>query len=204
MTQGTLDGVRRYPCFTKSFSRKTRRAMKRFAMRIAPGRPRSPSVGVMQGDRDPVGMRMLRKRSVWLKIAVLIGAVFLGGWRQEALSQEKAPKLSGQLVIVERMPELVGGQKFLRKLIQYPDSAYANGIEGEVMVTIVVNEEGRVEDAVIKRGIGGGCDEEALRVVRQARFNPGMSQGNPTKIRMDIPVTFELRKVRRRFRFWRR
>lgn len=107
-------------------------------------------------------------------------------------------------VIVERMPELIGGQKSLQKLIQYPDSAYANRIEGEVIVTVVVNEEGRVESLGVKRGIGGGCDEEALRVVRRARFTPGTSQGNPVKIRMDIPVTFELRKPRRRFIFWRR
>ena len=92
----------------------------------------------------------------------------------------------------------------MQKLIQYPDSAYANGIEGEVIVTIVVNEKGRVEDAVVKSGIGGGCDEEALRVVRQARFTPATSRGEPVSVRMHVPVTFELRKARRRFKFWRR
>ncbi len=149
---------------------------------------------------------MRRKRSTWRRLAALIGVVILAGWFQEVLGQEQKPELSEpeRWIIVERMPELIGGQKSLQKLIQYPDSAYANGIEGKVIVTIVVNEKGRVEDPVIKRGIGGGCDEEALRVVREARFTPGTSRGNPVKIRMDVPVTFELRKARRRFKFWRR
>lgn len=167
-------------------------------------RPESTQVGVMSEGGCTIGMGMHGKRSTWRGLAILIGVVLLGGWRQEVLGQEQKLTLPEGWVIVERMPELIGGQKSLQKLIQYPDSAYANGIEGEVIVTVVVNEEGLVEDPVVKRGIGGGCDEEALRVVRQARFTPGISQGNPVKIRMSIPVTFELRKARRRFRFWRR
>ncbi len=147
---------------------------------------------------------MRRKRSGRRGLAALIGVIILGGWGQEVLGQEQKPELPERLFIVEKMPELIGGQRSLQKLIQHPDSAYANGIEGEVIVTIMVNEKGLVEDPVVKKGVGGGCDEEALRVVRQARFSPGLSQGNPVKIRMKIPVTFELRKAKRRFRFWRR
>ncbi len=125
------------------------------------------------------------------------------------MGQEQKPELPEGWIIVEKMPELIGGQRSLQKLIQYPDSAYVNGIEGEVIVTIVVNEKGLVEDPVVKRGIGGGCDEEALRVVRQAQFNPGISSYKtgrlePVSVRIDIPVRFELRKAKRRFKFWRR
>ncbi len=147
---------------------------------------------------------MHRKRLTWCRLAALIGVVILAGWRQEVLGQEQKPKLPEGWIIVEQMPELIGGQKSLQKLIQYPDSAYANGIEGKVIVTVVVNEEGLVDSSGVKRGIGGGCDEEALRVLREARFTPALSQGTPVKVRMDVPVTFELRKARRRFRFWRR
>ena len=92
----------------------------------------------------------------------------------------------------------------MRKLIQYPDSAYANGIEGEVIFEVIVNEEGRIEYITLVSGIGWGCDEEALRVLREARFTPALSQGTPVKVRMHVPVVFDMRVRRRRFKFWRR
>ena len=90
------------------------------------------------------------------------------------------------------MPELIGGLASIQKLIQYPEIARKAGVEGRVIVQFVVDENGSVQDPQVVRGIGAGCDEEAVRAVRQAKFNPGMQRGKPVKVKMSLPITFRL------------
>lgn len=97
-----------------------------------------------------------------------------------------------EYVIVEKMPDLIGGLEALQQEIRYPVIAKKAGIEGRVIVQFVVTEEGRVENAQVVRGIGGGCDEEALRAVRQARFVPGQQRGQTVRVRMSLPIRFQL------------
>ena len=96
-------------------------------------------------------------------------------------------------VIVEQMPELIGGLPELQKLITYPEIAKKAGVEGRVIVQFVVNEQGAVVDPVVVRGIGAGCDEEAIRAVQQARFTPGKQRGKPVRVKMSLPITFKLK-----------
>tara|TARA_R100001143_G_scaffold63581_1_gene72399 strand:+ start:2729 stop:4672 length:1944 start_codon:yes stop_codon:yes gene_type:complete len=95
-------------------------------------------------------------------------------------------------VVVEKMPELIGGLESLASQIQYPEMARRAGIEGRVFVQFIVNEEGEVEHPRIIRGIGGGADEEALRVVRQAKFTPGVQRGKPVRVQYALPFNFKL------------
>lgn len=95
-------------------------------------------------------------------------------------------------VVVERMPELIGGLAQLQSKIVYPEIARLAGIEGRVMVQFIIDEEGRVHNPVVVRGIGGGADEAAIEAVRQARFTPGMQRGQPVKVRYTLPITFRL------------
>jgi len=95
-------------------------------------------------------------------------------------------------VLVEQMPELIGGLQSLQKKIEYPENAIRANIEGRVYVQFIVNEKGEVEDPRIIRGIGGGCDEEAIRVVKQAKFKPGMQRGRPVRVRYNLPIIFRL------------
>lgn len=95
-------------------------------------------------------------------------------------------------VIVEEMPVLIGGLESLQSKINYPQVAADAGIEGRVIVNMVVNEQGRPEQVAVVRGIGGGCDEEAVRVVRDARFEPGRQRGEPVKVKLSLPITFRL------------
>lgn len=95
-------------------------------------------------------------------------------------------------VAVENMPELKGGLGELQQKITYPDMARKAGIEGRVIVQFIVNEDGQVEDPRVVRGIGGGCDEEALRVVKEAQFTPGRQRGNPVRVQYSLPITFRL------------
>lgn len=94
--------------------------------------------------------------------------------------------------VVEQMPELIGGLAELQSRIEYPEQARRAGIEGRVYVQFIVNEEGRVEDPQVIRGIGGGADEEALRAVREAEFRPGMQRGRPVRVQYSLPVVFQL------------
>lgn len=95
-------------------------------------------------------------------------------------------------IVVENMPELRGGIAGLQKKVTYPEMAKRAGIEGRVTIEFIVNEEGRVENPRVMRGIGGGCDEEALKAVANARFSPGMQRGRPVKVKMSLPITFRL------------
>jgi protein TonB len=96
-------------------------------------------------------------------------------------------------VIVEQMPELIGGLESIQSKIRYPEVAKRAGISGRVIVQFVVNEKGEVVNPQIIRGIGGGCDEEALRVVKDAKFTPGHQRGRPVKVQYTVPVIFVLR-----------
>jgi protein TonB len=95
-------------------------------------------------------------------------------------------------VVVEHMPKLIGGLKALQQKIHYPELARKAGIEGRVYVQFVVDKHGNVQNAHVVRGIGGGCDKEALRVVKQAKFKPGMQRGRPVKVQYSLPIVFKL------------
>jgi len=95
-------------------------------------------------------------------------------------------------VVVEKMPELIGGLAELQSKIEYPEMARRAGIEGRVYVQFIVSETGDVENARVIRGIGGGADEEALRAVQTAKFKPGYQRGEPVRVQYSLPVVFKL------------
>jgi len=104
--------------------------------------------------------------------------------------EEEEPEI---FVIVEEMPELIGGLEGLQRRIRYPEIAKKAGVEGKVFVQFVVDESGNVVDPVVTRGIGAGCDEEALSAVREAKFTPGKQRGKPVRVKMSLPITFRLK-----------
>jgi len=95
-------------------------------------------------------------------------------------------------VVVEEMPELIGGLASIQKNITYPEMARRAGIEGRVYVQFIVNEKGDVENPKVIRGIGGGADEEALGAVKEAKFKPGVQRGQPVRVQYSLPVVFRL------------
>jgi protein TonB len=100
-------------------------------------------------------------------------------------------------MVVESMPEFPGGEaalyKFLAENIKYPQMAKESGIQGRVFVTFVVERDGRVTDVKVLRGIGGGCDEEAIRVVADMpKWAPGKQRGKPVRVQYNLPVKFTL------------
>lgn len=96
-------------------------------------------------------------------------------------------------VAVEEMPKLKGGQEWLYNQIEYPDMARKAGIEGRVIVQFVVDEKSNATNFEVLRGIGGGCDEEAVRILKEADFEAGRQRGKPVAVQMAQPITFELK-----------
>ena len=101
-------------------------------------------------------------------------------------------------VVVEEEPDFPGGMeallKYLQDNIQYPQLAKENNITGKVYVTFVVEKDGRVTQVKLLRDIGGGCGNEAMRVVKaMPKWKPGKQQGRPVRTQFNLPVVFNLR-----------
>lgn len=98
---------------------------------------------------------------------------------------------------VEQVPAFPGGNDalfaYLQKNIKYPPIARENGIEGKVFLSFVVDKSGQIRDIKVKRGIGGGCDEEAVRVVRNMpSWKPGKQNGKEVNVMFTLPIKFTL------------
>lgn len=111
--------------------------------------------------------------------------------REEEPQETKETK---PFIVVEQMPAFRGNlHKYLAEQVRYPDIAKENGIEGMVVIQFVVNEKGEISNAFIVKDIGGGCGEEALRVVRgMPLWLPGANRGRQVKVQMSLPVKFKL------------
>lgn len=92
----------------------------------------------------------------------------------------------------EFMPKMIGGTSSFYNEIKYPESAKKFGINGMVVVEFIVNILGEVENPVIVRGIGGGCDEEVLRAIKLQKFSPGVQNGKLVKVKMRQAIHFRL------------
>ena len=101
------------------------------------------------------------------------------------------------LVIAETQPSFPGGieafYRYVGSHIVYPPSAIRRGLSGKVYVEFVVDQDGSLSNLRIVKGIGGGCDEEALQVVQDSpRWNPGKQRGRAVRVRMVVPIKFSL------------
>ena len=99
--------------------------------------------------------------------------------------------------IVEEMPAYPGGERalleYVAKNIKYPQIARETGIQGRVFVGFVVEPDGSVSNVKILRGIGGGRDEEAMRVIKSLpKWKPGKQRGKAVRVSYQIPVVFKL------------
>ena len=101
--------------------------------------------------------------------------------------------------VVEELPEFDGGMEafyqYVGNEIKYPAQAQQKGVEGQVYVQFVVERDGAITHVEAIKGIGSGCEEEAVRVVKNApAFNPGKQRGRTVRVRMEMPIRFTLEK----------
>ena len=115
----------------------------------------------------------------------------------ENMKDKMKPNANGVYQIVEEIPQFPGGeQKLMEHIannINYPQEARDKGIEGRVFIGMVIEKDGSVSNVKVLRGIGGGCDEEAVRVIKSMpKWKPGMMKGEPVPVSYQIPINFKL------------
>jgi periplasmic protein TonB len=99
--------------------------------------------------------------------------------------------------VVEETAAPIGGMsafyEFVGKKIKYPAQAKRMGIEGKVFVEFVIEKDGSITDVKAIKGIGGGCDQEAERILQAApKWKPGKQRGKPVRQKMVLPINFKL------------
>ena len=124
--------------------------------------------------------------------------------QNEVIEEYVAPEIEEEEVveqeifqIVEEMPSFPGGEQklmeYVVKNVKYPQIAKETGIKGRVFVSFVVEPDGSVSNVKVLRGIGGGCDEEAMRVVKSLpKWKPGKQRGKAVRVSYMLPVNFQL------------
>ncbi|MBN1300628.1 MAG: TonB family protein [Melioribacteraceae bacterium] len=108
-------------------------------------------------------------------------------FKEEEVTAEFVP-----FYAVEKEPEIIGGLDELYKIIKYPTIAQRANVQGQVVVRAFVDEKGEVQKTELLKGIGAGCDEEALKAVSQLKFYPAEQRGKPVKVQINIPIRFTL------------
>jgi periplasmic protein TonB len=111
--------------------------------------------------------------------------------------EEHVEEVDEIFTIVEESASPTGGMtsfyKYLVDNMKYPPQARRLGIEGKVTVSFVVDKSGAISDVMVLKGIGSGCDEEAIRVMRSAPpWNPGKQRGKPVRQRCIMPISFKI------------
>ena len=133
----------------------------------------------------------------WRLLATLSVLALLLMVNTNAMAQNKKAANDKVLEKVEDMPEFPGGEQammdFVGKNVQYPKEAMEKEISGRVLVGCIVEKDGSVNEVKIVRGIGGGCDEEAVRVVKaMPKWKPGKEKGKPVRVSYMMPIFFKL------------
>ena len=106
-------------------------------------------------------------------------------------------KVEEVFVVVEVMPTFPGGEEalfdFLTSSLIYPSVARENGIEGVVVIQFIVEKDGSISDIKVLRPIGGGCSEEAIRVMKKMpKWIPGKQRNVPVRVKFTLPIRFKM------------
>ncbi len=149
------------------------------------------------------------KKALFLSLALFVFACESEGPEPEVESEilevqeqvsDEAVSVDGEqeiFLVVEKPAQFAGGHdawnNFLKNQLTYPAQARQMGVEGRVFLTFVVQPDGELTDHQLVRGIGGGCDEEALRVIKESPYwNPGQQRGKKVATRMSLAITIKL------------
>ncbi|MFD0940000.1 energy transducer TonB [Pedobacter boryungensis] len=124
-------------------------------------------------------------------------AVLLLSFCQNKAAAQVEDNTVYNFVSMENPPSYPGGMasfyKFLGENIKYPQQAKDDNIQGTVYISFMVEKDGSLNDLKVDRKLGGGTDEEAIRVLRLSkRWNPGMQNGKVVRVKYNIPVKFSI------------
>lgn len=140
------------------------------------------------------------KNGTWTTINTSENETYFEEYQNGEFIKGKAVDANGKAtkyVEIEALPTFDGGisafGSFLSRDLRYPPEARSNNVEGRVFIQFFVEEDGSLTGAKVARGIGRGCDEEALRVMNKSpKWNPGTYRGKPIRVSYTIPIFFKL------------
>ena len=133
----------------------------------------------------------------WRLMATLSALAILLTVNTTAVAQNKKAANDKVYEKAEVMPEFPGGEQammdFVAKNVKYPKEAMEKEISGRVLVSFVVEKDGSINETEVVKGIGGGCDEEAVRVVKaMPKWKPGKEKGKAVRVSFMLPIVFKL------------
>jgi len=144
----------------------------------------------MIGKLDLIKGKIMKFKQTLAYIYALVLIVLLSSL---AFSQSAPSGDDQYLAFATTMPELEGGMQELVKKIKYPAVAKQTNIEGKVYAMAYVDENGNVDKVKIIKSIGGGCDEEVIRVLGISKFKPGQHEGKSVKVKTTVSVVFKIK-----------
>ena len=133
----------------------------------------------------------------WRLVATLSVLTILFTVNTTAVAQNKKAANDKVYEKAEVMPEFPGGEQammdFVANNVKYPKEAMEKEISGRVLVSFVVEKDGSINETEVVKGIGGGCDEEAVRVVKaMPKWKPGKEKGKAVRVSFMLPIVFKL------------
>ena len=131
------------------------------------------------------------KKLIFIALLSLIGMTNVFAQQETTATAEKV------FDVVDEMPSFPGGQgammEFLSKNIKYPIVAEENGIQGRVLVKVVVKKDGTIDSPIVVKGVDPSLIKEAIRVVKtMPKWIPGKQKGEPVNVSFTVPVTFRI------------
>jgi TonB family protein len=163
---------------------------------IISGRQKS----IRQAESGPAYLSVIGKK--------IDSLVAVANWKQAESSEDtsgEGPQLNllvdedaNVYTMVEQTAEFPGGEaalmKYLASNIRYPQLAIESNVQGKVICNFVIREDGSVDQVKVMRGIGYGCDEEAIRVIKSMpKWKPARQNGKAVKYRANVPISFKLK-----------
>ena len=147
------------------------------------------------------------KNSYTLLVLILLATSSLFAQDKEheklRLIVEEAPLFPGCEEEEKENQKACAHEKLLNYLsneLTYPDIAKRKGISGRVIIQFNVERDGSITNVKVVQGIGGGCDEEAQRVIENMpKWNPGLQKGRPVRVQFTIPISFTVKEKKKRW-----
>jgi TonB family protein len=133
--------------------------------------------------------------SILYVLALHVGLLFVVSVSQCFAQRSDSLTNEPVFTVVEKHPEFTGGMRafgeYLTANVHYPETARASRIEGKVFVNFIVRKDGRITDVGVLKGLGFGCDEEAIRVISSMpNWKPGSQSGQPVNVKYNVVVPF--------------
>lgn len=105
---------------------------------------------------------------------------------------EEKDEILPPFTFVENMPEIIGGLAALQSKVVYPEIAVRAGVQGRVLLRVIIGKDGNPTDIKVLKSLGAGCDESAIEALLSTKFLPGTQRGKAVRVSIVVPISFVL------------